>query len=155
MFTVSKVLCPVDFSGESARALEAALAAVAAHHAELYLLYVVEGPAAADGGTFDHTRVEAGKEALRQRLAALVEETTPDLKPHLLVSDGDPAEEILRMEEIFGIDLIVLAPHGRPTLGKIIFGSVSDKVSRGSRAHLLIVKNRPDGELPELDADEL
>ena len=25
MFTVSKVLCPVDFSGESARALEAAL----------------------------------------------------------------------------------------------------------------------------------
>jgi nucleotide-binding universal stress UspA family protein len=58
----------------------------------------------------------------------------------LLVSDGAPAEEILRIEELFGIDLIVLAPHGRPTLGKIIFGSVADKVTRGSRAHILLVK---------------
>lgn len=149
MFTVSKVLCPVDFSEESSRALDAALACVAAHHAELYLLYVVEGPALAEGGTLDHARAEAGKEALRDRLAALVEGVAPDVKPHLLVSDGDAAEEILRMEEIFGIDLIVLAPHGRPTLGKIIFGSVSDKVSRGSRAHLLIVKNRTDGDLPD------
>ena len=149
MFTVSKVLCPVDFSKESSRALDAALASVAAHHAELYLLYVVEGPVLAEGGTLDHARAEAGKEALRDRLAALVVGVAPDVKPHLLVSDGDAAEEILRMEEIFGIDLIVLAPHGRPTLGKIIFGSVSDKVSRGSRAHLLIVKNRPDGDLPD------
>lgn len=153
MFTVSKVLCPVDFSEESSRALDAALVSVAAHHAELYLLYVVEGPAPAEGGPLDNARAEAGKEALRDRLASMVEAVAPDLKPHLLVSDGDPAEEILRMEEIFGIDLIVLAPHGRPTLGKIIFGSVSDKVSRGSRAHLLIVKNRADGDLADAEAE--
>lgn len=153
MFTVSKVLCPVDFSPESGRALDAALAVVAANQAELYLLYVVEGPALADGGSLDHARAEAGKEALRDRLVELVATAAPDVTPHVLVSDGDAAEEILRMEEIFGIDLIVLAPHGRPTLGKIIFGSVSDKVSRGSRAHLLVVKHRVDGELRGLGAE--
>ncbi|MCC6745352.1 MAG: universal stress protein [Acidobacteria bacterium] len=146
MFSVAKVLCPIDFSPVSGRALEAALSAVAAYGAELYLLYVAEGPVPAGGGSLDNARAEAGKEALRDRLAALVAEAAPDVTPHVLVSDGDAAEEILRMEEIFGIDLIVLAPHGRPTLGKIIFGSVSDKVSRGARSHLLVVQNRGDGE---------
>jgi nucleotide-binding universal stress UspA family protein len=67
----------------------------------------------------------------------------------VLVSDGDPAEEILRIEELFGIDLMVLAPHGRPTLGKIIFGSVAEKVTRGSAAHVLLVKSHPPGATPE------
>jgi nucleotide-binding universal stress UspA family protein len=144
----------VDFSPESSRALDAALAAVAAHHAQLYLLYVVEGPALAEGGSLDNARAEAGKEALRDRLAALVAAAAPTLKPHLLISDGDAAEEILRMEEVFGIDLIVLAPHGRPTLGKIIFGSVSDKVLRGSRAHLFIVKQRVESDLRDMAGEE-
>lgn len=152
MFTVSKVLCPFDFSPEGGRALEAAVDLAAAHSAQLYLLYVVEGVALPDDTVADTSRIEASREAVRDRLAAAVHEVAPDLKPHLLVSEGNPAEEVLRMEEVFGIDLIVLAPHGRPTLGKIIFGSVADKVTRGSRAHLLIVKSPPEAEAALLEA---
>jgi nucleotide-binding universal stress UspA family protein len=93
-------------------------------------------------------RVETSREAVRARLADLVASRDPEMSAHVLVSDGEPAEEILRIEELFGIDLIVIAPHGRPTLGKIIFGSVADKVTRGSRAHLLLVKSPPPDELP-------
>jgi universal stress protein A len=141
VFTIKKVLCPVDFSTATAASLDAAVAIARSADAELYLLHVVEGPALAASESTDQSRVESAREAVRTRLAELVAGRSDVPETHLLVSDGSPAEEVLRMEEIFGIDLIVLAPHGRPTLGKIIFGSVADKVTRGSRAHIFLVKS--------------
>ena len=108
--------------------------------ADLYLLHVLEGPPLPEGGPVDASRAESAREEVRARLATLAGASAEGLTLHFLVSDGDPAEEILRMEEFFGIDLIVLAPHGRPTLGKIIFGSVAEKVTRGSKASVVIVK---------------
>lgn len=140
MFSVTKALCPIDFSYASEVALDAAVRVVEQWSAELYLLHVIEGPAISRANPDDSHRAEAAREAVRDRLASIAGGRGENLRPHLLVSDGDPAEEILRMEEIFGIDLVVIAPHSRPTLGKIIFGSVAEKVSRGSRANLLVVK---------------
>ncbi len=139
MFTIRKALCPIDFSPASEASLDAAVQISRSSDAELYLLHVLEGPAPAES-VVDPARVEAGRDAVRTRLAEMIATRDGQLQTHLLVSDGAPAEEILRIEELFGIDLIVLAPHGRPTLGKIIFGSVADKVTRGSRAHILLVK---------------
>jgi nucleotide-binding universal stress UspA family protein len=141
LFEIKKALCPIDFSTATAASLDAAIVVARNHGADLYLLHVLEGPAPAANEPLDSTRFESAREAVRARLAELVGEQGDGLHVHLLVSDGSPAEEILRMEEIFGVDLIVLAPHGRPTLGKIIFGSVADKVTRGSRAHILLVKS--------------
>ena len=140
MFTVKKVLCPVDFSPASDASLDAALEAARAYGSELYLLHVLEGPPPTESAV-DPGRGEAAREAVRARLADLVASRVAAIQTHVLVSDGAAAEEILRIEELFGIDLIVLAPHGRPTLGKIIFGSVAEKVTRGSRAHILLVKS--------------
>lgn len=144
MFTVGKVLCPIDFSATTDSAVDAGLQIVASHKAELYLLHVIEGPASAGDLAVEPSRAEVARERVRERLAAIASSHGASVQPHLLVSDGEPAEEILRFEELFGVDMIILAPHGRPTLGKIIFGSVADKVTRGSRAHILIVKGRPD-----------
>jgi nucleotide-binding universal stress UspA family protein len=130
VFGVTKALCPIDFSPASEHALDAAVGAAAAFGAEVYLLHVLEGPA----------MTPAASEAARDRLASLVATRLPAERLHLLVSDGDPAEEILRMEEIFGVDLVVLAPHSRPTIGRILFGSVAERVARGARANVLLVK---------------
>ena len=142
MFTVKKALCPIDFSPSSDASLDAAIDLARRYGAELYLLHVVEGPAPPEAAA-DLARIESSREAVRARLADLVASRDATMTAHVLVSDGAPAEEILRIEELFGIDLILIAPHGRPTLGKIIFGSVADKVTRGSRAHLLLVKSPP------------
>jgi nucleotide-binding universal stress UspA family protein len=140
VFSVTKALCPIDFSPSSDTSLEAALGIARAYGADLYLLHVLEGPALPEGGAIDASRAETAREEVRSRLASLTGASAEGITLHFLVSDGDAAEEILRMEEIFGIDLIVLAPHGRPTLGKIIFGSVAEKVTRGAKASILIVK---------------
>jgi nucleotide-binding universal stress UspA family protein len=140
VFTVTKALCPIDFSPASEHALEAAVALVEALGAELYLLHVVEGIPEASAAERDATRVESARDAVRDRLGALVGARELGGQPHLLVSDGDAAEEVLRMEEIFGIDLIVIAPHSRPTIGKVLFGSVAIRIARSARANVLIVK---------------
>lgn len=140
MFSVAKALCPIDFTAASDVALDAALAIAKAAGAELYLLHVIEGPAPAPRPGFDASAAVSARDAVRARMLGMLEERHCELEPHVLVTDGIPAEEILRLEEIFGIELIVLAPHGRPTLGKILSGSVSDKVARAARAHVLIVK---------------
>ena len=140
MFAIAKVLCPVDFSAAAVASVGVARSLAVTYGAQLYLLNVLEVPAPAEGSG-DPARAEAARESVRARLSELAAaDGRQPVETHLLVSDGAPAEEILRMEELFGIDLIVLAPHGRPTLGKIIFGSVTDKVTRGAHAHVFLVK---------------
>jgi nucleotide-binding universal stress UspA family protein len=46
---------------------------------------------------------------------------------------GDPAEAILMLERELGIDLVVMATHGRRGLRRLLLGSVADRVVRASR----------------------
>jgi len=66
-----------------------------------------------------------------------------DLKVIPIVTAGVPAEEIKRFAEEEGIDLIVLATHGRTGLRHILMGSVAERVVRLSGVPVLTVKPRP------------
>lgn len=140
MFSLKKVLCPVDFSAASQRSLAIAVEIVRRTDADLYVLHVLGAPAVPAEHEFGGSRAEAVRESSRIRLAELVSGHSPDLRPHILVTDGDAPSEILRIEEFFGIDLIVIAPHRSTTIGRVIFGSVAEKVSRASRANVLLVR---------------
>ncbi len=143
MFSVGKVLCPVDFSAVSERAVGVAAEIARQCGADLYLLHVVEGPPPADEVGSGPLKANEAREAIKSRLGSLIGGPIAE-SHHLLVTDGSPAEEILRITEVFGMDLIVLAPHGRTTIGKILFGSVAEKVVRGTEAAVLLVKARRD-----------
>ena len=53
---------------------------------------------------------------------------------------GVPAPAILDLVESTGIDLIVMATHGRTGVGRWVYGSVADKVLHGARVPLLLVR---------------
>ena len=55
---------------------------------------------------------------------------------------GAPADEILAFAERVHIDLIVMGSHGRTGLSRLITGSVAEKVMRGSKCPVLILKSR-------------
>lgn len=55
---------------------------------------------------------------------------------------GHPAEEIIEYAKGQNIDLIVMCSHGRSGVGRWVFGSVTEKVLRGSRTPILVI--RPD-----------
>ncbi|HHS97552.1 MAG TPA: universal stress protein [Chloroflexi bacterium] len=94
----------------------------------------------------------AAQEAERQRierdlkeyLARVAERLRPVASAvHTVVRFGQPAEEILAYAEEIGADLIAMCTHGRSGLSRWVYGSVADKVLRGAKCPVLLVRVRP------------
>lgn len=62
------------------------------------------------------------------------------LEPRAELTVGHPAEEILRYAGEKGIDLIVMATHGRSGIRRWALGSVADKVLSASDIPILLVR---------------
>jgi nucleotide-binding universal stress UspA family protein len=65
-----------------------------------------------------------------------------------IVSTGNAADEILRAADEIKADLIAMSTHGRSGLRRLAFGSITDKVLRGSRIPVLMVR-APEGTINE------
>ena len=53
---------------------------------------------------------------------------------------GAPADEIVRLAAAEGVDLIVMATHGRTGIGRLVMGSVAEAVMRDASCPVLILK---------------
>jgi nucleotide-binding universal stress UspA family protein len=112
--------------------------------ASIVLLYVAEG-----GGRRSHEGESPAQDLLRHpALEKVLEDLRSVISAHLpsgipcepMVRTGLPAQEILRCAEMEGIDLVVMATHGRTGLRHILMGSVAETVVRLSRVPVLTVK---------------
>ncbi|MDD4094482.1 MAG: universal stress protein, partial [Methanothrix sp.] len=56
------------------------------------------------------------------------------------ITEGYPAEDIIRVSEEEGIGLIVMGGMGATGLDRFLLGSVADKVVRSSKIPVLVVK---------------
>jgi nucleotide-binding universal stress UspA family protein len=59
------------------------------------------------------------------------------------VSLGEAAEEVIRRAKAPDVDVIMMATHGRTGLGRLVFGSVAERILREAGKPVLLV--RPDG----------
>lgn len=57
-----------------------------------------------------------------------------------IIRFGQPAEEIIAYAEEAGCDLVAMSTHGRSGLGRWVYGSVADKVLRGSQIPILLIR---------------
>ena len=62
------------------------------------------------------------------------------LETQSVVLLGRPAETICAFAGNNGVDLIVMATHGRSGIRRLVWGGVADKVLRSCRAPVLLVK---------------
>jgi nucleotide-binding universal stress UspA family protein len=67
----------------------------------------------------------------------------PDVIAHPVLASGDPPREIIRAAEDQKIDLIVIATHGHTGWGRLLFGSVAEKVVRLAPCPVLTIKAPP------------
>lgn len=140
-----KVLCPVDFSETSRRAMHAAVELARRNGAQLHLLHVYQAP----GVSFPEATVFAGDEILQQ-LADLVVKTIGEWRaeaerlgaPKVLshTAMGIPWAEILRFADANAVDLIVMGTHGRSGLMRVLIGSVAEKVVRHAPCPVLTIR---------------
>lgn len=133
MIFLKKILVTTDLSEFSLAAFEHASTASLLYNARIFILYVCDR----DGrGQADRSEEEARKalaEFVRRSIASELDLT-------MVVRRGVPAEEIVRFANEEGIDLIVIATHGRTGLRHIVMGSVAEKIVRMSAVPVLSIK---------------
>jgi len=134
-----RVLCPVQFDQNSAAALATAKEVVKENKGRLFVLYVVSPHA-------DPTRVAGAAMAAHdekmaeQEMARLKKEMLTDVEHETILRLGNPAEEIVKAEHDYGVDLVVMATHGRTGVSHLVLGSVAERVVRESSFPVLTIR---------------
>jgi nucleotide-binding universal stress UspA family protein len=140
------ILCPIEFSDASTRALEYALSLAEDTDARLILLHVVEGSVEEPYlGEMGHLSVREyhrylEQDAMARLKAALPEEARVWCKPDVRVVSGKPYREILKVAAQDGAELIVMGVHGKGALNRRLFGSTTHHIIREAGCPVLTLR---------------
>ena len=135
MVIIKRILCPVDFSVVSERALIHAAALTMWHEAELTTLFVSPTTdAARPGGKANPRRSD------EQKLSAFISAAVgASGTVRQLVTRGSVVTEILRVAAEMPADLIIMGTHGTSGFRRLVLGSVTEKVLRSSLCPVVTV----------------
>jgi len=142
---VDRILCPIDFSKCSGHALEHAAALARRYESRLTVLHVVPpmmnlplSALPADlrlGAELSTAEDPAIADDVRRFCGSLL--AMPDGQVTVDVKHGEVAKTIV--ERASSHDLIVMAPHARHGVERLMVGSVTDKVLRMTPVPVLTV----------------
>jgi len=133
------ILVPLDMSDLAAKALPTAEALARQTGAEIILLSVIDLP---PGAKESDRKIETEKAQASDYLKARAGELTAkglSCRGDVTVA-LDAFAEILRAADTANADLIVIGSHGRSGLMRAVFGSVADKVLKGSHRPVLVIR---------------
>jgi nucleotide-binding universal stress UspA family protein len=142
--SIEQILCPIDFSPGSGRALEYAVSLAQETHARLTLLHVVELPADALEPpntalvTYRATCLEQARMQMKEtmRIAAPLGAAAADL-----VLEGKAYRQILHVGRERRADAIVMGVQGRGAVDMLFFGSTTNHVVREATCPVLTLRN--------------
>lgn len=134
MNAIKTILFPTDESEGSRVAFSAASSLACELGARLIILEVVPQAVTIYG--------PASEDYLKQMKLSLKQLTVanPNVRVERYITEGNPAEAILRAAEETKCDLILMASHGRTGAKRVLLGSVAETVMRRSRCPVLIIK---------------
>lgn len=138
MPVIRHVLCPIDFSETSRRALDHAAAIAHWYEARLTVLYVYPNLPVLDVPPI--TLSESGREAINreiERFTAVVPRDVP--LNSLIVEAPEIHREIQAQVTALDADLLVLGSHGRSGVKRLILGSVAERTLRHAPCPVLLV----------------
>jgi nucleotide-binding universal stress UspA family protein len=150
MFAPKKILVPTDFSVYADNALKQALDIAKQNKAKIYLFHVIDDgfqQCAVDYCLDEGAVQKIYKESIKNAKDKLQQEAKKVIDSHSsmeIVYDtkrGIPYEEILKEQEEKGIDLIVIASHGKTGILKNLLGGVVDKVVKRAKCQVLLVRS--------------
>ena len=144
-----KILCPIDFSEFSGRALHKAAILTALFDAKLVLAHVITNPwseqyrTAAD----NHVSSEDLINRVKQKIEKFAEQHCPGLEFETAVTIHEHSYKgiiefasLVEYATIEQVDLIVLSTHGYTGTAKLFLGSVAEAVIRQAPCSVLVVR---------------
>ncbi|MGE3958182.1 MAG: universal stress protein [Vicinamibacterales bacterium] len=146
MIAFKQVLCPIDFSETSRRALTYAAALASMYGAELEVLHVV--PTIDDHLTTWWPNADACPPRLdaeaEAAITAEIHQTvsgvgTRGVHVRAIVREGRAHEVIVGRAQVQPADLVVMGTHGRSGVNRLLLGSVTEKVVRTASCPVLTV----------------
>jgi universal stress protein A len=143
MLEVRTIVCPVDFSETSRRALEYAAAMAEKCGSTLSVVHVVEDVPAltAYAGVVTRSLREEMEDSARRDLGEWVSGLGPvAAQARLAVIRGTPYKAIVEFAKREKADLIVMGTHGRSGFEHAFFGSVAERVLRRAPCPVLVVR---------------
>ncbi len=153
MFVVKNILVPTDFSDFSAEAFKYASTFAVIYDAHLHVLHVAHA---------ENVPTNGQSHGINE-LKNFIQKNLPHQKKVIeAIAYGQPHKEIVRYAHDEGIDLVVIATHGRTGLTHFMMGSVAEKVVRFSPVPVMTVKppalasmtGNASNEIPELQNNE-
>jgi nucleotide-binding universal stress UspA family protein len=150
MFRPKKILVPTDFSVYADNALKQAIDIAKQNKSKIYLLHVIDDgfqQCAIEYCLDESTVQKVNKESLKNAAEKLQQEEKkinddyPGIEIIFDAIRGIPYEEIIKEQEEKGIDLIVIASHGKTGILKNLLGSVVDKVMKRAKCPVLLVRS--------------
>jgi universal stress protein A len=137
-----KILCPIDLQDDMASALDVAYSLVEGTDATICILSVLPVVLSSAPGVNPLPISESEAQAELHKIAR---EHLPGNVHYEIYTKigGDPANAILSTIEQLGIDSVVMATHGRKGIGRLILGSVAERVVREAPCPALTVRETP------------
>lgn len=144
-----KILCPVDFSDFSEKALDKAIELARLFNAKLVLAHVITNPWSDQYLVVEHNQVSLEKVTaiVQQKIESLVSRKHPGLEFETYVTIHEHSYKgiiefasLVEYATIEQVDLIVISTHGYTGSMKLFLGSVAESVVRQSPCSVLVVR---------------
>lgn len=140
------VLCPVDLSAVSAKAIETAASLAGAAKARLVVLHVVEQfPEGPEPDELGHFNVPEYRRMVTQRATASLHALVPDevrrnIPTDEVVTGGKAWRAVIDAVKGHGASIIVMGVTARSPLDLLVFGSTTNQVVRHADVPVMTVK---------------
>ncbi|GFE68092.1 universal stress protein [Chroococcus sp. FPU101] len=133
------ILVALDCSEMSTNILEALKTLQITATTEIILLHVLPSPET--GVDIDATLPHQSPELLYHQAEAHLKDLQKQLLESIIeIVNGDPAEEIIRLANIYQAELVVIGTRGLKGVDRIISDSVSSQVVSEAPCSVLVVK---------------
>jgi nucleotide-binding universal stress UspA family protein len=137
----SKILMPTDGSAYSEIAAGHAIMIAKSTGAKIFVLNVVNTDLAFHAGihySSSITELEKESREATGKIRKMCEENGVVCEE--IVTRGQPADTIVRIESEIGADLIVIGSLGMTAIERVLVGSVSEKVLKNANCPVLLVR---------------
>lgn len=144
MPAIKKILCALDLSQHSTSVAEYAVSMAKAFGAEVTVVYAAPALTQYVGFHVPPSSIEnfVGEivSGAEKTMEEFVGKHFAGVKAEGKVVNGYAAEEILKLAETDGADLIIMGTHGRKGIDRILFGSVAEKIVKSSPIPVMTVR---------------
>lgn len=141
MTKIHRIVCPVDFSPASAKALETAIEYARAFKSEVHAIHVYQLSAYASPSSDLARDLETQVRAELDKFIGAFQMHGVPIKTGLRM--GVPYVEIVDAARDAGAELIVMGTTGKTGIQHLLLGSVAERVVRTAEVPVLSVRYQP------------